>query len=211
MKRSKIFLVIASSLACLSSIGCGGAKQASSEKLPSLVSPIPSSLPSPSPSPSTSPSSNPNLPPPIEMKINGVGYVDNNTLSVTVPVYKKLRVRVTPGINTDKVANTGYVPVYSKLGAFVKVGSFEQPTALLGNGLQGGQSESSTLNFAGSFTSTCGSDTSCRQMVTIYVNKPNNDFYCYNYGTYCTHTHVYTSHPWNVTLTIETDDTTTLP
>jgi hypothetical protein len=46
--------------------------------------------------------------------------------------------------------------------------------------------------------------------VTITISHPNDDYYCLNYGMYCPWAQMYYDHPWNGTLSIQTDDTVAL-
>jgi hypothetical protein len=142
--------------------------------------------------------------PTISFEVRGVGYVSK---SFTVKANQKLRLRFSPGRQDRKVSGTGFTPIYAQLGVYIKVGTDEQPTALLSNGLMREATSTPVMDFSGSFTKTCGSNTACRQNVTITVKKPNYDYWCYNYGLYCAYTHVHDTHPWVGYLEVETDDT----
>ncbi|MEK7691956.1 MAG: hypothetical protein AAB425_13155, partial [Bdellovibrionota bacterium] len=88
---------------------------------------------------------------------------------------------------------------------------YEEPTPLLSNGLAETQEQSPIKNYSSAFAKLCQeSDQTCRETVTITVYKPNYDYWCFNYWMYCPHTHVYSTHPWNGTLEIETDETVAL-
>jgi hypothetical protein len=108
------------------------------------------------------------------------------------------------------VRGVGYT---SQLGVYIQVGSLNQPTEMLTNGYNGTTAEtSSVIDFSSSIPSgSCaGQATTCRQNVTITVNKPNDDYWCLTTGQFCPWSYVYASHPWNGTLTIQTDDTTAI-
>lgn len=145
----------------------------------------------------------------ISFSVRSVGYT---ATTYTVRARKSLKVRFTPGVQDSAVKDTGFHPQYSKLAVYVKVGERSQPTALLSNGMTSGSAENShIMDFSSSFEKTCAEeDATCREEVTITVEKPNYDFYCLNYGMYCSHTQVYETHPWNGTLTVQTDDTVLL-
>jgi hypothetical protein len=141
---------------------------------------------------STTTTDNSSGPPPLSQTVSGVGY---STMTFTVRTRSVLKIRFTPGMQNSSVAGGNFAPQYARLAVFIKVGSLEQPTALLSNGLATTQETSSTMDFSSAFTKTCAStDTACRQTVTITVSKPNYDYWCYNYGLYCDHTQVYQSH-----------------
>lgn len=139
-----------------------------------------------------------------EFDIDAVGYT---SVSKTVETNSVLKVRFIPLENSKKVDNSGFQPKYSKLAVYLSVGTDKRPTPLLRNGLSGEAQKSPIYDFSSSFTKTCGTDTECRQEVTITVGQPNNDYWCYNYNMYCTHTHVYDTHAWSGLLLVETDDT----
>ena len=135
--------------------------------------------------------------------VRGVGY---NSTEITVPARKILKIRFTPNAQDSTVSGTGFSPQYSALGVYIKVGTQEQATALLDINESG-----SIMNFSNAFTKTCATDDAdCRETVKVTVYKPNYDYWCINYGMYCPYTHVYSGHPWNGTLEIQTDDTETL-
>lgn len=146
-------------------------------------------------------------PPPLVMRVGTVGY---NCSPKTVQVKDVLKVRFSPGINDEFVSGTGTSPQYSKLGVYIKVENTTQMTALLSNGLASAAQSSPVINFSNAFTKTCAGDPECRQNVTIEVCQPNYDYWCYNFGTYCPHTHVHQNHPWNGELEVQTDDTEAL-
>jgi len=148
--------------------------------------------------------------PVYQFEINGVGYPSE--VRIEVPVRDILKVRFRPETNIDTVANTGFVAQYSHLAVFLDVGSTSQATPLLSNGLIYQQETSNIIDFSSQFTKTCtsSSPTDCRQMVTVKVHKPNYDYWCFNFGMYCSYTHVWDTHPWRGTLLIETDDTEAL-
>lgn len=144
--------------------------------------------------------------PAMQIPINGLGYTN---YYVTVPVRKVLKVAFRPGIQTGKVAGTGFTPQYSQMWVQLRVGTDARMTTILSNGLFGGAAQRSTIyDFSEAYTKTCpDSNTSCRQQVKVYVEKPNYDYACINYGGPCPGTHVQSTHPWNGTLFIQTDDT----
>jgi hypothetical protein len=171
-------------------------------------------MPNPTPSYTPSAADDSGIPettgiPVIRQRIEETGYVST---SFSVSAGYKLRIRFTPGIQDKNVAGTGFTPNYSKLGVYITVGSLTQPTPMLSNGFQGGDAQSShIMDFSQAISAGCsGGGTACRQDVTITVSKPNNDYWCLNWGQYCPYAHVYESHPWNGVLEIETDDTEAL-
>ncbi|MBI4926103.1 MAG: hypothetical protein HY843_09280 [Bdellovibrio sp.] len=158
------------------------------------------------PSDTTPSSDDQNKPPLISAPILKVGHDDPFTYDVRVN--KVLKVKFTPGQADRKIANTGYTANYSMLAVFISVGTNEIATPLLNNGLTDTQETSEVMDFSSSFTKTCPDSTpSCRQTVTISVKKPNYDYWCFNFGMYCSHTHVWPTHPWNGKILIQTDDT----
>jgi hypothetical protein len=147
---------------------------------------------------------------PIKMTIRGVGYTST---SVTVSANQVLKVEFAPGEQDTAVAGTGVYPEYSQLGVYIQVGSLNQPTEMLTNGYNGTTAKtSSVIDFSSSIPSgSCaGQASTCRQNITITVNKPNDDYWCLTTGQFCPWSYVYASHPWNGTLTIQTDDTTAI-
>ncbi len=149
--------------------------------------------------------------PPLSFTIEGTGY---NDVEVQVLTRLVLKVAFKPGTQANPVAGTGFFPNYARMGVRLKVGEHEQPTAMLGNGFiaQYPAQKSSIINFAPDFAKTCNpNDTGCFETVTIKVTKPNNDYWCLNYGTFCSWTHVYETHPWNGTLYVQNDVTGPIP
>lgn len=146
--------------------------------------------------------------PTIMTRVGGYGY--DAAPTVEVRTNRVLKVRFTPGIADENELNTGFTRHYSGLAVYIQVGATELPTPLLHNGVAGTAVETKTFDFSNSFERTClRTDTSCRQMVTITVKKPNYDHYSftYPYSGFPGWTHVTSTHPWNGTLTIQTDDT----
>ena len=202
----------------LLTLGCGGyaAREKSSivegrstfVSGPSDPAPTPTPAPTvfPSPTPTGTPTPTPTNPP-FSFRVDGTGYT-----SVTFEVTTRtvLKVRFAPGVQDKTVAGTGFSPQYSVLGVYIAVGSDLRPTPPLYNGLGGGTGEKSpVMDYSSAFTRTCSaSDPDCREKVTITVKQPNYDYWCINYGAYCPWTHVWDTHPWNGTLTVQTDDTT---
>jgi hypothetical protein len=146
---------------------------------------------------------------PYTFPINGTGY---SSISISVSTSQILKVKFAPGRQNRTIQNTGYTPQYSALGVFIKVGGDTQATALLNNGYYAAAESSTALDFSASFTKNCAaSNTTCRQQVTITVLQPNDDDACINLGyTYCPYAHVPDGHPWNGTLTVQTDDTNSI-
>jgi len=145
---------------------------------------------------------------PYRVAIQGNGY---DSHSVTVPVGTVLKVAFIAGKQNAEASGVFYP--YSMLAVYMGVGSNLQPTQLIENGYSGGTAQESTvIDLSSSFTSTCASGSaSCRQQVTVIVTQPNNDDACLNSGySGCPYAHVPTGHPWNGTLLIQTDDTTSL-
>jgi len=144
--------------------------------------------------------------PPLQMRVGTVGY---NAVSVDIDVRAVLKVQFAPGIQDEVVQGTGYSPPYGHLGVYIQVGTKTQATEMLSNGLlDQNPQKSSVIDFSGAFTPTCNpTDSTCHQTVTIKVFKPNNDYFCMNYGMYCPWANVYQTHPWHGTLYIQTDET----
>lgn len=143
--------------------------------------------------------------PAFNYQIQGTGYT---SVSVKVQTNRILKVQFTPGTQDRTVEGTGFAPQYSQMGVYIKVGTQSQATEMLSNGLLGGSPEKSRiLEFSNSFTRTCDrTDSSCRQEVTITVEKPNYDYFCL-INWKCPWTQVWETHPWTGTLLIQTDDT----
>jgi hypothetical protein len=147
---------------------------------------------------------------PITMTVRGVGYT---SVPVTVSANQVLKVEFAPGVQDTAVAGTGVYPQYSQLGVYIQVGSLNQPTEMLTNGYNGTTAEtSSVIDFSSSIPSgSCaGQASTCRQNITITINKPNDDYWCLTSGQFCPWSYVYASHPWNGILTVQTDDTTAI-
>lgn len=143
---------------------------------------------------------------PYQMRVSEVGYTSTQ---IVVKANKVLKVRFTPGVQDGYVAGTGTSPQYSKLGVYITVGTQSQPTPMLSNGLNDGNAQSSNvMDYSSALSNGCAdSDTSCRAYVAILIEKPNYDYWCLTTGYYCPYSHVYSGHPWNGTLEIQTDDT----
>ena len=150
--------------------------------------------------------------PPLLFEITGVGY-DGSAAEMSVVVRTKdvLKVRFQPGINSERVEDSGFVPQYSKLFVHISLGDgydAEKATPLRPNGVFEAAQASPKLDFSAYIDSNAGpADADGYRDVVINVRKANNNYWCYNYGMYCTHTHVHHTHPWNGTLIVETDDT----
>jgi hypothetical protein len=158
----------------------------------------PTSNPSPSPTPTGSP--------PLSLTVRKIGY--DSPYTVPVQARRVLRIKFTPGLPNETVQGTGFTPQYSQLGVFISVGTQELPTPLLHNGLLGEQESSPIMDFSNAIPNTCpANEPTCRVTVTVTLRKPNYDYWCFNYGAYCSHTRVWETHPWNGELKIETDDT----
>jgi len=155
--------------------------------------------------PATSTSTNP----PVRFNVVGTGY---NAYSFPVNVRRVLRVRFTAQMTDRTATGTGFTPPYSKLWVYIKAGNADaQPTSMLNTGLVGSAQTSHVFELSGSFEQQCSdSDTKCRQSVMVTVQQPNYDYGCYNWGMYCPGTNVYSTHPWNGVLEVQTDDTAAL-
>lgn len=164
----------------------------------------------PSPNPSGTPTGST---PPLNLPIRKTGY--DSPFSVQVRAKRILRIKFTPGIPDETIVGTGFTPQYSQLAVYISVGNQEQSTPLLNNGLANAstslpaEAESSPImDFSSVIPQECPSnEQDCRVDVTITVRKPNYDYWCFNYGLYCTHTRVWETHPWNGRLDVQTDDT----
>ncbi|MEK6577839.1 MAG: hypothetical protein AABZ55_01315 [Bdellovibrionota bacterium] len=198
--------------------GCGGVaydKKSTLGNFNSFANQPPASggvpLPIPTPAPTTTPSPSPILKgyPPITMRVDGTGFT---TTTVTVYTNSILKLTFSPGTQDRTIAGTGQVATYSKMGVYIGIGSNLSPTEMLNNGFTGGTPQTSRVfDLSSSFTKTCAAgDSACRQAVTIKIGNPSNDFYCLNFGSYCPWGTLYSTHPWNGTLRVQTDDTDSL-
>ena len=172
-----------------------------------VSTPITIYTPSPSPSPSASDTSD--LTPALQFTVRGVGY---NEADVTVTTRKKLKVVFEPLMQDSFVYGTGYSPQYSKMGVYVVVGAQSQATPMLSNQMaSGGATHSNSLDFSTQIPKTCAaSDAACVETVTIRITKPNYDYWCYNFPSYCASypwTQVYSTHPWVGQITVGVDGT----
>jgi hypothetical protein len=147
--------------------------------------------------------------PPITMRVGTVGY---NSVTVEIDTRSVLKVQFAPGIQDEVVAGTGYAPAYGHLGVYIQVGTTTQPTPMLSNGLlDNNPQKSPVLDFSNAFTKSCDpTDLTCHQPVQIMIFKPNNDYFCMNFGMYCPWAQMYQTHPWHGELSIQTDDTDAL-
>ena len=191
----------------------------------SISSPSPTPIagsvsPTPSPSPFTSTTYDSSGVAPVIYPISAVGYT---AVTITVSTKNTLKLQFQPDQNSVAVAGTAFHPNYSKLAVFMKVGTTEQATTLLSNGLDGTpKAKSTVIDMTNAYTRTCpATDTNCRESVTITIYKPNYDYYQYNFGIYCfapqdaapycsDHTRVYDTHQWGGTLFVQTSDTRAL-
>lgn len=147
-----------------------------------------------------------------------VGTVGYNSVTLKVNTRKELKMIFTPETQDESVEDGNFSPSYSKLAVFIKVGSLEQPTPLLNNGLNGATVQHSRIfDFSSYIPKTCAEDDdTCQEEVTITVGRPNYDYGCLNFpfdSRFCFspgYSKVYETHPWHGTLAIQTDDTITL-
>lgn len=145
---------------------------------------------------------------PYQINIQGSGY---DSHSVTLSTGTTLKVRFIAGKQSQETGGQFYP--YSMLGVYVGVGSNLQPTEMVYNGYGGYPAEQSSVIDLSQFVgSGCNSSNpTCRQSVTITVTQPNNDDACLNQSVYyCPYNHVPDGHPWNGTLVVQTDDTTSI-
>lgn len=144
--------------------------------------------------------------PPQETRVDATGV--NGKGSIWVRVKDRLKVKFRPGLQDKKVSGSGFSPNYSRMSVTLTVGNSNRTTSVLYNGFNQPAQESSVQDFSSSFTKTCGASvTTCRQWVLVTVEKPKYDYWCLNYQMYCDMADVYSTHPWNGTAIIETDDT----
>jgi len=185
-----------------------------------FLNPFPNPTPSPTPTPAASATPRPGVP----VQTYAVGAIGYNAFKnadgtyLQVSARKILRVRFTPGQQDGFVAGTGFSPAYSKLGVYIATRGFNATNAaawgpsiatpMLSNGLYSAKSSSQIIDFSARIPKTCDvNDATCSETVEIKIDKPNNDYFCMNFGTYCNWTWVYDTHPWNGTLEVETDYT----
>ncbi|HUP56976.1 MAG TPA: hypothetical protein VM598_05940 [Bdellovibrionota bacterium] len=143
--------------------------------------------------------------PALQMRVGTTGY---NSVTVTVDVRKVLKVKFTPSVQDEVVAGSGFSPSYGRLGVYIQAGTITQATEMLSNGLFGQAQTSRVIDFSGGIDTGCApTDLTCHAPVTIKVFKPNNDYFCMNFGQYCPWAQVYSTHPWHGTLHVQTDDT----
>ncbi|MGZ3708332.1 MAG: hypothetical protein ACXWPM_05820 [Bdellovibrionota bacterium] len=143
-----------------------------------------------------------------EFRAGAFGYT---AATVTVRAGKNLKVRFTPGQQDQKNPDTGYFFPYSKLFVYINVGTSQQSTGVLDNGLQSGHATNSgIMDFSSALPCANSADT-CRTSVTITLDHPNSDILCLNgYVAYCPYNKQTGSMPWHGTLEVETDDTQAL-
>lgn len=140
----------------------------------------------------------------------GIGY---NAVTITVQTNSVLKLTYTPEVQTRMIAGTGYVPQYSQMGVYIKVGTTEYATALLRLADSSRAADhSAILDFSGAFTHTCAAtDKTCTQSVTVTIYKPNSDYDCFTFGpAYCPYQRVRNLHPWAGSLSVQTDLTRSL-
>jgi hypothetical protein len=200
-------------MAALLLTGCGGQsnRQVATQSNTTTSTTDSSSTTSSSSSSTSTSTVTPGIPA-LSLPVSTTGY---NSVTVQVSTRSILRLKFTPGVNHATVNGTGFSPQYTKLGVYIGVGSDTRATALLSNGISGTATSSDVMDFSASFTHNCDTSGNCQaQTVTITVSKPNDDFWCANYGYYCPYAKVGvsgqsgdTSAPWNGTLTVQTDDT----
>ena len=202
--------------------GCGGQSLRSAKKSFNTASVAGDGVSTPSsstttPTTSTTTTTTTSGVSPLTFPIRATGYT---TVTVNVSANKKLKAKFTPGVADTTIAGYGATAVYTKLGVYIGIGDTTSPTALLSNGADGSAVQTSSIfDLSNKFNRTCQTtDTACRDTVTITVTKPNYDYFCINCALWlyqnanycnlaCPNTHVYDTHPWNGTLTVQTDDT----
>lgn len=146
-----------------------------------------------------------------------VDAIGTNYASITVKANSRLRVRFTPGINNKTIAGTGYNPSYGRLQAQIAVsrapyiGSEHHLTGFLSNGKDSAV-ESVVIDLSSDLVGTAecpkAKGSSCRNTHTLYVQNPTYDLCVFRGGwSGCNENPVYSTHPWNAKLQIETDDT----
>lgn len=160
-------------------------------------------------------------------RLDGVGVT---TVGLTARVNQRLRVRLIPGINDRRIGNTGYTYSYSKLSLVVglRLPSGEVRnigrTQLLSNGLSywtaptraQGELLDLSNHLSGSASCTRQAGATCRYEVQVVLSEPRYDF-CVNRAQFGCETSfardglpgnpVHYTHPWNVLVQVETDDT----
>jgi hypothetical protein len=138
--------------------------------------------------------------------VEGIGY--DGIIRFTVLAHSRLRVRFRAEMNDRQVAGTGFTPVYSRLGVYLKVWENEAESTMLSNGMYTEQRWSPVVDFSDSFPRVCPEgDPLCRQPVEIRIEMPNSDQQTLGTGYW---THVQAGHPWRGSLQIETDDTNSI-
>lgn len=209
-KSSLIIIIAAAAL----STGCGSQSYLNKPQSKSkLISSGSNSTPVVLASPTPSGSADLLGVPPYSFRVGAVGYTSTR---ISVRTNSVLKLRFTPGIQDEKVRDsngnlTGFSPRYSHLGVYVEVEGNAQPTRMLSNGLVSA-AESDDFDLSTSFTRACTSaEPNCRQDVEIVIKQPNYDYWCLNYGMYCSWTHVESTHPWHGTVLVQTDDTDPIP
>jgi major membrane immunogen (membrane-anchored lipoprotein) len=153
--------------------------------------------------------------PSISTTIRGTGY--NGMATVTVRAGKTLKVQFSPNAQDTKVAGTGFMPAYNKLGVWVsiQVGNPSANAPIQGevatNLLSMGQA-SAVIDFSSFLPASCrnSTDPTCRRTITVRFTRANYDYDCINFGWGCPSSQVRPTHPWNGNVLIETDDTAPL-
>lgn len=144
--------------------------------------------------------------PPLEFRVDGVGYTED---SVEVLVRDRLKVVFAPGQQDTPIEGSGAYPNYGQLGGQLVVNSMERWTPLLSNGVSRSATQSPVYDFSNAIPDDCDNDPDpgCRVSVYVIFRKPNYDYWFLNFGIGPLHTHVHFNHPWNGIVFIETDDT----
>jgi hypothetical protein len=189
--------------------GCGQMHYSRVESAGNASTVVWSSSPIPNPSPTPSTTSQTNLAAVYSYPVISKPYAPNTALNFMVKANKVLKVRFKPKPTDIPVPGTGYPAQYSMLGVYLMVNGTEKPTPPLYNGLTQAAEWSPIMDFSAQVPHlNCDvNDTTCREDVVVTVEKPNYDYWCYNYGSYCPYTKIYGNHPWNGTLEVQTDDT----
>ena len=171
-----------------------------------------------SPTPTPAPGTTTSTATPLKYVLRGTGYTQ--TISFDITTKDKLKIKFIPGVQDTPVTGTAVLPLYSQLAVDIVVGDNDAFTPLLGNGASTShpKTASDILDFSGDIPACDDGTLTCVQAVTVVIQKPNYDYYQYNYnqyvffdpttGYYTTdHEDVYKTHPWNGLLYVETNFT----
>lgn len=146
------------------------------------------------------------------------GYGPTAYPSRTIKANSRLRLRITAGVNDKNIKGasgqmTGYSYHYSKLTVKIQIGNKVYESGELSNGLRTA-STSTVLDLSSDLVGTAAcpkqAGATCRNDVTVWVGQPLYDFCQFQNRFGCALNPPAETHPWNVRVQFETDDTGSL-